>query len=107
MIESGSAFAAAYPVEAARLTQAAHVDVTEHDACGVGMVAALDGVARREVVQAGIDNVYDRFKTLAAQARKRTPEQIDAVGQGRVWTGAQALERGLREGLQRASEASS
>jgi hypothetical protein len=30
-----------------------------------------------------------------AQARKRTPEQIDAVAQGRIWTGAQALERGL------------
>ena len=30
-----------------------------------------------------------------AQARKTTPEKIDAVAQGRVWTGAQALERGL------------
>jgi protease-4 len=40
-------------------------------------------------------NTYARFTGLAAQARKRTPEQIDAVAQGRIWTGAQALERGL------------
>lgn len=53
----------------------------------------------KAVVQASIDNVYARFKTLAAQARKTTPEQIDTVAQGRVWTGAQALERGLIDRL--------
>lgn len=72
MIESGSAFAAAYPVEAARLTQAAHVDVTEHDACGVGMVAALDGVARREVVQAGIDALRAVWHRGAVDADGKT-----------------------------------
>lgn len=46
-------------------------------------------------VQSGIDNIYARFTGLAAQARKSTPEQIDAVAQGRIWTGAQAKERGL------------
>ena len=29
--------------EAARLAAEAHLDLTEHDACGVGLVAALDG----------------------------------------------------------------
>lgn len=53
----------------------------------------------KAVVQSSIDNVYARFTTLAAQARKTTPEQIDAVGQGRVWTGAQAKERGLVDRL--------
>jgi protease-4 len=47
------------------------------------------------LVQAGIDNIYSRFTTLAAGARKTTPEKIDEVAQGRVWTGQQALERGL------------
>lgn len=47
------------------------------------------------LVQSAIDRIYTQFTQLAAGARKRTPEQIDAVGQGRVWTGAQALERGL------------
>ena len=36
-----------------------------------------------------------RFTTRAAAARKTTPEKIDAVAQGRVWTGTQAMERGL------------
>jgi protease-4 len=53
----------------------------------------------KAVIQSSIDHVYDRFTTLAAQARKSTPEQIDAVAQGRVWTGAQAKERGLIDRL--------
>jgi protease IV len=48
-----------------------------------------------EMVQGAITNVYTEFTTKAAAARKTTPEKIDEVGQGRVWTGAQAKERGL------------
>ena len=48
-----------------------------------------------QMVQSVIDRAYLDFTTLAAAARKTTPEKIDAVGQGRVWTGRQALERGL------------
>ncbi|RZJ11233.1 MAG: signal peptide peptidase SppA [Rubrivivax sp.] len=47
------------------------------------------------VIQAGVDNIYARFTTMAAQARETTPEKIDAVAQGRIWTGSQAKERGL------------
>ena len=50
-------------------------------------------------VQAGVENIYARFTGLAAQARKSTPEKIDAVAQGRIWTGAQARERGLVDRL--------
>ncbi|WP_457447539.1 signal peptide peptidase SppA [Roseateles sp. P5_E4] len=50
-------------------------------------------------VQASIDNIYGRFTSLAAQARKSTPEKIDAVAQGRIWTGSQAKERGLVDRL--------
>ncbi|HYZ31100.1 MAG TPA: glutamate synthase large subunit, partial [Crenalkalicoccus sp.] len=52
--ETGAAFARAFAEDAARLRRAAHLDLTEHDACGVGLVATLDGTPRREVVQAGI-----------------------------------------------------
>jgi protease-4 len=52
-----------------------------------------------QVVQASINHVYSEFTTKAAQARKTTPEKIDEVGQGRVWTGAQAKERGLVDTL--------
>lgn len=50
-------------------------------------------------VQAGVENIYARFTGLAAQARKSTPDKIDAVAQGRIWTGAQARERGLVDRL--------
>ena len=53
----------------------------------------------KAAVQASIDNTYSRFTTLAAQARKSTPEKIDAVAQGRIWTGNQAKERGLVDRL--------
>ncbi|MGJ9417437.1 signal peptide peptidase SppA [Massilia sp. CMS3.1] len=52
-----------------------------------------------KLVQASIDNVYREFTTKAAAARKTTPAKIDEVGQGRVWTGAQAKERGLVDRL--------
>ena len=42
---------------------------------------------------------YDDFVEKAAEARKTTPEKIDAVAQGRVWTGQQARERGLVDAL--------
>jgi protease IV len=48
-----------------------------------------------QLIQGAISNVYSEFTTKAAVARKTTPEKIDAVAQGRVWTGAQAKERGL------------
>jgi protease IV len=38
---------------------------------------------------------YEDFVEKAAQSRKTTPERIDAVAQGRVWTGEQAKEHGL------------
>jgi protease IV len=42
---------------------------------------------------------YKTFITKVAQGRHTTPDRIDAVGQGRVWTGAQAKERGLVDAL--------
>jgi protease-4 len=51
------------------------------------------------LVQSSIDHIYADFTGKVAQARKTTPEKIDAVAQGRVWTGAQALERGLVDRL--------
>jgi len=44
----------------------------EHDACGVGLVAALDGVARRDVVQAGIDALRAVWHRGAVDADGKT-----------------------------------
>ena len=48
-----------------------------------------------QLIQSAIGRVYTDFISKAAAARKTTPGKIDAVAQGRVWTGTQALERGL------------
>lgn len=42
---------------------------------------------------------YDTFVEKVAEARASTPEKIDAVAQGRVWTGRQARELGLVDDL--------
>ncbi|MFQ5789384.1 MAG: signal peptide peptidase SppA [Acidobacteriota bacterium] len=46
-----------------------------------------------------LEEGYRRFIQKVAEARDKAPEDIDALGQGRVWTGAQALERGLVDEL--------
>jgi protease IV len=61
-----------------------------------------------QLVQASIDHVYRDFTTRAATARKTTPQKIDAVAQGRVWSGKDALTQGLVDrlgGLQDALQA--
>ena len=42
---------------------------------------------------------YEAFVKKAAEGRKTSYEQVDAVAQGRVWTGADALDRGLVDRL--------
>lgn len=48
-----------------------------------------------QVVQSVIEKGYRDFTGRVAKARDRTVEQIDEVARGRVWSGAQAKERGL------------
>ncbi|WP_412028936.1 signal peptide peptidase SppA [Deinococcus yunweiensis] len=65
----------------------------------------------RNHVERGIEEVYDRFTSRVAEGRKLTQERVNELGRGRIWSGADALERGLvdelgdlRLGLQRARE---
>ena len=52
-----------------------------------------------QLIQASIDRTYRDFTARAATARKTTPEKIDAVAQGRVWSGKDALAHGLVDRL--------
>ena len=52
-----------------------------------------------DMIQRSVDHEYQSFIARVAQARKTTPDKIDGVAQGRVWSGAQALERGLIDRL--------
>ena len=61
--------------------------------------------AERARMVENMQATYDAFVEKAAQGRNTTPERIDAIGQGRVWTGRQAKEIGLVDelgGLERA-----
>ena len=49
----------------------------------------------RMVTQEGVERVYATFVKRVADGRKLTPEQVDAIGQGRVWSGADAIKIGL------------
>jgi len=48
-----------------------------------------------QLVQSSIGHIYTDFTTRAAAARSTTREAIDAVAQGRIWTGEQARGHGL------------
>ncbi len=55
--------------------------------------------AQRALFQARLDSFYERFLAKVAAGRGLTPQQVEAAAQGRVWTGDQALEHGLVDGL--------
>jgi len=57
------------------------------------------GPAARDILQAGVENAYGLFLDRVAENRKKTPAEIDAVGQGRVWSGTDALTRGLVDAM--------
>ncbi len=66
-----SQFVTDYLKNAATL-EAAGIDISGHDACGVGLVAALDGKARRDVVIAGIEALKVLFHRGAVDADGKT-----------------------------------
>lgn len=49
----------------------------------------------RDIIQIEVDRVYQTFMKRVSDGRKITIAQVDSIGQGRVWTGQQALKMGL------------
>ncbi|MDR1525124.1 MAG: signal peptide peptidase SppA [Tannerella sp.] len=49
----------------------------------------------RALMQGYVERFYDLFLTRSAEGRGMTKEAVNAIAQGRVWTGEQALEIGL------------
>lgn len=50
-------------------------------------------------MQTSVEEIYDRFTQIVAEGRDMSVSAVDSVGQGRVWTGAQALELGLVDAI--------
>ncbi len=78
----------------------AHIESTS-----IGKNAELDSPIRPfnpeelKKVQEQLQSFYDGFVEKVAQSRHTTPEKIDAIAQGRVWTGRQARQNGLVDEL--------
>ncbi|MEP6782931.1 MAG: signal peptide peptidase SppA, partial [Acidobacteriota bacterium] len=53
----------------------------------------------RKKIEASMQNVYDQFVERTAAARHMSPEKVDEIAQGRVWTGEQAKQIGLVDEL--------
>ena len=51
------------------------------------------------LIQAGVEQVYARFLGIVAEARRKTPAEIDRISQGRVWDGGAARQLGLVDGF--------
>lgn len=63
--------------------------------------------SEERVIQQNVENGYDSFITRMAESRGMTSEEINEVARGRVWTGADARQRGLVDelgGIDRAIE---
>lgn len=49
----------------------------------------------KAITTEGVEQIYTTFISHVAQGRKMTTAQVDAIGQGRVWTGSEAIKIGL------------
>jgi protease-4 len=55
--------------------------------------------AERAKIREMNEAFYETFVSKAAEGRRKTPAEIEAVAQGRVWTGREALDGGLVDAL--------
>lgn len=51
------------------------------------------------LIQAGVEQVYRKFLGIVAEARHKTPAEVDRIAQGRVWDGGTARQLGLVDGF--------
>ncbi|HTO59603.1 MAG TPA: signal peptide peptidase SppA, partial [Pseudomonadales bacterium] len=82
----------------------ASIGITRDGVASAPLADGLDpfgGVsdAMGHILQANVESGYKRFLDLVARGRNMAPEQVDKIGQGRVWTGRKAHELGLVDGL--------
>jgi protease-4 len=52
-----------------------------------------------QLLQTGVNAMYARFLGIVAQARHKSPAEIDRIAQGRVWDGGSAHQLGLVDGF--------
>ena len=75
------------------------------DGVKTGKFADIGDISRpltpeeRTILQTQVNRGYDEFTQAVADGRHKTKSYINSIGQGRVWTGSQALKLGLVDRL--------
>ncbi|MGZ3813033.1 MAG: signal peptide peptidase SppA, partial [Mucilaginibacter sp.] len=75
------------------------------DGVKTGKYADLGNISRplspeeKAILQNSVNRGYDEFTKAVAQGRHKTQAYINSIGQGRVWTGTQAIKLGLVDRL--------
>lgn len=76
-----------------------HTDgVGTTDLAGISVTRPLN-TDMANIFQASVNRGYKNFITMVAENRNMTPEAVDKIAQGRVWSGAQAQDNGLVDKL--------
>lgn len=69
-------------------------EVSTHSHAGMGLNAPLDEM-QLAALNESITDIYDDFITLVADGRGMSPDKVDEIARGRVWTGLAAQKIGL------------
>lgn len=70
---------------------AAHADL--------GTVTRPLSDAEKLIIQKEVNRIYNTFTKRVAEGRKKTQEYVNQIGQGRVWSGSEAIRNGLVDRL--------
>ena len=71
---------------------------THPNALGYSPFQTLNKSYEQQMIS-GIENIYDIFKERVIKGRELSPEAVENLAQGRVWSGKQALKLGLIDDL--------
>lgn len=80
------------------LEDIAHVGVTSVNSHAHGDMYSMTrplSAGEEEYLQRSVEAVYDKFLDVVSEQRPLDRGEVDELGQGRVWTGAEALENAL------------
>jgi protease-4 len=63
------------------------------------LMSGFRPIEKREIefVQAAIEDIYTDFINLVSEGRNLTPEKVDEIAQGRIWSGLDAVQIGLAD----------
>ncbi len=77
-----------------------HVDVAKtNNFSDIGSFTRPFKAEEKEVFQYMVEDFYNTFITKVGEGRNMAKEDVDEIGQGRVWSGINAIENGLIDGF--------